>query len=211
MEIFKSIEGYEGSYEVSNFGNVKSLPKSDGNGNRERLLKQETNERNNTNYKRVSLSKNGKVKRFQVHRLVASAFIENLDNKPFINHIDNNGENNNSLNLEWVTHSENMIHAQKQGRLFKTQSKGGLKNGLISHPRAVEDNNSLVGKIFGSYKVLSTLQKEKYKRSLFLCECLRCNKEYQVEKTNLTRGHSKMCRSCGLKEAHKKRRNDEIK
>lgn len=117
MEEYRDIPNYEGLYQISNLGNVKSLPKGDGNGGRERLLKQEALNRNHTNYRRVTLCKEGITKRFQVHRLVADAFIENPTNKPQVNHIDNNGENNCVDNLEWVTGSENMIHSLTQGRL----------------------------------------------------------------------------------------------
>lgn len=214
MEEYKAIVGYENLYEVSNFGNVKSLPKSDGNGNRERLLKQEImkTSSNTTNYRRVSLCKNGVVKRFAVHRLVAQTFIQNECDKPFVNHIDNNGENNNVSNLEWVTHSENMMHAQKQNRLFNAQSQGGLASGLKATIKQNEKNIDLIGKTFNFYKVIDTVKTEKYKRSMIKCMCLLCNNIYNVEKTNLTSGHSQMCRSCGLKKENKKlkRGKDEI-
>lgn len=119
MEIFKDIYGFEGLYQVSNYGNIKSLPKSGGNAYKERLLKNGKIKKKHTTYERITLSKDGKIFRFSVHRIVAEAFIENTFDKPHINHIDNNGENNNVDNLEWCTHSENMIHAYKQGRLPK--------------------------------------------------------------------------------------------
>lgn len=132
MEEFRDIKGYEGLYQVSNFGNVMSLSKGDGNGNRDRLLKQEVLDNNSTTtYRRVALCVNGIVKRFSVHRLVALAFIDNPEDKPMVNHIDNNGWNNNVDNLEWCTHSENMMHAQRQGRLAETQSRAGIASGKI--------------------------------------------------------------------------------
>jgi hypothetical protein len=124
-EIWLPVKNWEGLYEISSYGRVKSLPKGDGNGNRERILKQGNEPSNTTIYKSVRFSKDGKVTKYIVHRLVAEHFIPNSENKPQINHIDNNGSNNNIENLEWVTGSENMIHAQKQGRLFEAQSKGG--------------------------------------------------------------------------------------
>ena len=116
VEIYKDIPGYEGLYQVSNLGNVKSLPKGDGNGNREKLLLQEVVKRNHTNYNRVILFREGETELFQVHRLVAEAFIPNPDNKPHVDHIDNNGKNNAADNLEWCTLSENMAHSSLQGR-----------------------------------------------------------------------------------------------
>ena len=70
----------------------------------ERILKQSANE---NGYRRVQLSKNGKIKCFQVHRLVALAFVPNIENKTQVNHIDENKENNKADNLEWVTAREN--------------------------------------------------------------------------------------------------------
>lgn len=127
MEIFKNIIGYEGLYQISNYGRVKSLPRGNGNGYRERFLILEDIKRNHTTYKRVTLSKDGKVKRFQVHRLVGIHFLENPKNKPQINHIDNNGSNNYYKNLEWATSSENMKHSEAQGRLKESQKLGAKK------------------------------------------------------------------------------------
>jgi len=73
-------------------------------------------------YYYVCLSKNGKVRKFKVNRLVAQAFIPNPDNKPFVNHIDGDKLNNNVNNLEWCTQSENMLHAYKYG-LRKSHSQ----------------------------------------------------------------------------------------
>ena len=103
MEIWKSIQGYEGLYEVSNFGNVRSLDRKVNQANgtignyKGKVLKGETDSRG---YKRVRLSKNNKSKKFQIHRLVALAFIPNTENKPFVNHIDENTSNNNANNLK---------------------------------------------------------------------------------------------------------------
>lgn len=108
-EVYKDILGYNGIYKVSNLGNVESLTKKDGRLGR--ILKQESIVRNVTTYKRVTLSKDGVTQRFQVHRLVAAAFIPNPHDKPQVNHIDFNGSNNNLSNLEWVTRSENERHS----------------------------------------------------------------------------------------------------
>lgn len=117
-EIWKDIEGYEGLYQVSTYGNIKSLarPRKNGNGKcyiqKEKLLKQTFT---STGYKKVELYKDGKRKSFKVHRLVAMAFIPNPDNKPEVNHINGNKINNNIDNLEWVTSSENSVHAYETG------------------------------------------------------------------------------------------------
>lgn len=105
MEIWKPVVGYEGLYEVSNIGNVKSLPKKRGyvNGN-EKIIRPF---RNDGGYLLVSLSKNNKMKHYQVHRLVAQAFIPNLKNKPQVDHISRIRDDNRVENLRWVSVSEN--------------------------------------------------------------------------------------------------------
>lgn len=116
-----AVAGYEGLYEVSRHGQVKSLARRVKNGNgtrkvRERILKHNTCQKRCT----VVLSKGGrsKQKRFFVHFLVARAFIPNLDGKPEVNHIDLDPFNNNADNLEWTTHAENMAHAKANGAMW---------------------------------------------------------------------------------------------
>lgn len=154
MEIWKNIKGYEQHYEVSNYGNVRAKYREfigkDGKLKKyhAKLLKPDTTILKR-GYVRVTLSKDYKTERFQVHRLVADHFIPNPENKPFINHIDNNGLNNHVSNLEWCTHSENMIHAQKQGRLFNSQSKAGKKGGQVRKQKADIEIQSLIGTLKG--------------------------------------------------------------
>jgi len=100
-EVWKDIEGYEGYYQVSNLGRVKSLK-----WNKERILKPFVD---SSKYQRVKLSSNLKEKNFLVHRLVAIAFITD-GREQFVNHIDGDKLNNNLLNLEWVNKSENVHH-----------------------------------------------------------------------------------------------------
>lgn len=199
MEIFKVIKGYEGLYEVSNLGRVKSLPKGNGNGNRERILKNEICVKNHTSYNRVSFSKNGVVKRFLVHRLVAIAFIPNLYNKPAINHIDNNGLNNSIDNLEWVTLSENMIHSAKQGRQDLPRKLGGINSGAIKTKIAIEDGSEYIGKVFGELTVIrhfldTSLQKPRYR---YECECS-CGEITTKAKHKLLYS-MQMCKKCAYK------------
>lgn len=121
MEIWKPIAGFEGLYEVSNMGKVKSLLKIRKTGRMgttlrvypERILK---TSKSPNGYIIASLCKYGKMHYFTVHRLVALAFLENKNNKDCINHMDCNKENNSVNNLEWCTRSENSIHAGKNGR-----------------------------------------------------------------------------------------------
>lgn len=191
MEIYKTIKNYE-DYQISNYGNVKS-----NKLNNEKLLVQEIVYRNHTNYRRVTLSKNGKTKRFQVHRLVAEAFIENKENNPVVNHKDNNGENNNYINLEWCTHKENMEHSSKQGRLVYSQKLASIAAGIASTSRAEKREEDIIGKSFGSWIILSKSKEMNSTRRKLRCLCTRCNKEYDVDKTSIITGISKNCNSCG--------------
>ena len=104
-EIWKDIEGYEGRYQVSNTGKVKSL-------RAKLVMKQKTN---NCGYSEISLCVSQKRKSFLVHRLVALAFLPNYDNKKQVNHIDGNKKNNHTENLEWCTASGNMRHSLDMG------------------------------------------------------------------------------------------------
>lgn len=74
-------------------------------------------------YKHVTLQINKKAKRFRVHRLVAEAFIPNPENKPYVNHIDGNRQNNLVENLEWVTPAENTQHAVQNGLMLPTRER----------------------------------------------------------------------------------------
>ena len=111
-EIWKDIVGYEGVYQVSNFGRVKRV-KTD------RILKEF---KNTDGYLLVHLYKNKVSSNQRIHRLVAQAFIPNTENKPQVNHIDENKTNNVVSNLEWVTSKENINHGTRNERMSKTQS-----------------------------------------------------------------------------------------
>ncbi len=100
-EIWKDIEGYDGFYQVSNFGRIKSLYK-----NKETMLKPQIVSK----YYMVKLSKNGIEKHRTVHSLVAQAFVDDWFENAEINHKDSNKLNNRFDNLEWVTRSENQKH-----------------------------------------------------------------------------------------------------
>lgn len=132
MEKWKDIIGYEGLYQVSNYGNIKSLsfgPKNININRPERLLHISYS---SIGYAHVQLYKNGKAKTMNVHRLVATAFVDNPFNKPEINHIDANRSNNHADNLEWVTHSENLRHAVKLGNRIPPSVKNNKKGKSIS-------------------------------------------------------------------------------
>lgn len=122
-EIWRDIKGYEGLYQVSNIGRVKSLERIITNtlGSYTRAEKILVPLKTKKGYYQIHLHKNGVCKTSKIHRLVAEAFIPNPLNKSQVNHIDGNKINNNVENLEWATQEENMQHAYKTG--LKAQTK----------------------------------------------------------------------------------------
>lgn len=106
LEIWKDIQGFEGVYQVSNLGNVKSL--FFHSTNTPRLLKSSPT---NCGYYKVQLHLNGKPKTKYVHRLVAETFLPRIQGKDQVNHKDGDKSNNALQNLEWVSASENQLHS----------------------------------------------------------------------------------------------------
>ena len=111
-EIWKDIKDYEGLYQVSSFGRVKSFYTN-------RILK---GSEDSWGYLQVKLYKNGIKSNKKMHRLVAQSFIPNPENKPEVNHIDENKTNNKLSNLEWSTAKENSNHGTRTERMAKTRS-----------------------------------------------------------------------------------------
>ena len=124
MEIWKDIPDFEGLYQVSNVGRVKSLPRKDSMGRtvKEKILK---SPRNSSGYKSVSLhdKKNNKKKFISIHRLVADVFLSNDEKYPCVNHKDNDRSNNNVDNLEWCSYSYNNAYAGCGERAKETMTK----------------------------------------------------------------------------------------
>jgi len=114
-EQIEDIKGYEGLYAVTTHGRVWSYPKRQGKDMYLADGKWLTLSGRRAGYVGVTLSKNRKPKTFSVHRLVAVAFIKNLDEKRTVNHKDGTKTNNLLENLEWATYSENHKHAFKNG------------------------------------------------------------------------------------------------
>ena len=121
-ETFLSVPGYEGLYEVSNLGNVKTLRKG-------RLLTQCSDK---NGYKGVCLTKDGKSRTIQVHRLVAMAFLPNPENLPEVNHKDESHDNNCVENLEWISKKGNRNYGTYRERMSKTQKEKGTHSKSIS-------------------------------------------------------------------------------
>jgi hypothetical protein len=147
--IWKEIENYEGLYKVSNNGKIinKNSFISEGWVN------------NSYGHRKVRLFKNGKHKDFYLHRLVAKAFIVNINNKPCVNHIDSNPSNNNITNLEWCTQKENIEHAVKNNRMNRDGIKvlNLITNEVFNSIKDASDSigmkqNTLVYKLLGKRK-----------------------------------------------------------
>lgn len=152
-EIWKDVVNYEGLYQISNLGRVRSLDRyvrTISNSVR-RIKGVVMTNCFDGNYYHVILHKNGSKKVSLVHRLVACAFVDNPDNLPFVNHIDGNKLNNASTNLEWCTASENTKHA------FRV----GLCKPITSHYRGVKafrlDNGSFVGEYRSQHEAARSL------------------------------------------------------
>jgi len=110
MEVWKDIKNFEGLYEISSFGRVKSLSRNSTNISDEKTFHYLKLCLDKKGYEITGLSKKNKQYPVKVHRLVAQHFIENPENKPEVNHKDFNKQNNNVGNLEWTTQKENREH-----------------------------------------------------------------------------------------------------
>lgn len=124
MEIWRDIDGFDGLYQVSNLGRVKSFHHG------ERILKVWLR----SGYPQVGLHRGGKSEKMPVHRLVAEAFIPNPESKPEVNHLNGNRVDNRVENLEWATHIENIQHAVATG----------LKKAGADHVQAKFTNEQIV-------------------------------------------------------------------
>ena len=169
-EIWKDIEGYEGLYQVSNLGNVKSL-----NYNRtgkERILKPGKTKRG---YLYVALCKEGKPKMYQVHRLVLSTFnpVENMENLE-VNHINENKGKNYLSNLEWTTHKDNVNH--------------GTRNDRISEKNSIPIAQlSLDGKLIKAWKSSYDANREGGFNQSHIIQC--CKNKFHREGNNIYKGY----------------------
>lgn len=113
MEIWRDIDGYEGHYQISNYGNVKSIKSVPT------MLK---GDYQNNGYKRVYLWKDGKKRNMLVHRLVALSFLPNPYGYSDINHIDENKANNHVDNLQWCSHIYNMNYGSVKVKISESKT-----------------------------------------------------------------------------------------
>lgn len=151
IEIWKEIPNYDGMYQVSNTGKVRSLShytRNNVNGGvrltRGRILSQY---KLPSGYLQVQLSKNESREKKYVHRIVADVFLNNDNDLSDVNHIDGNKENNSVENLEWCTHQDNQIHMVKRrmtkkaipvlcvetGKLYNSMSEAERETGFDRH------------------------------------------------------------------------------
>jgi hypothetical protein len=156
-EIWKSVKNYEGLYEVSNLGRVKSINKMKGFHYIKELIMKQTLD---GGYKMVNLKKDGKNKFCSVHRLVAEVFIDNPLNLETVNHKDEDKSNNVVTNLEWMTFCENSRYSCLGERSIKSKRVYQYKDGkLIKIWGSVRDIERELGINHGNINYYSKKQK----------------------------------------------------
>ena len=135
-EYWKPVVGYEGLYEVSNWGRVKSFDtyRKGINGSirccKGKIIKYQ---KTKYGYLQVGLWKNGKCKKYAVHRLVAQAFIPNPNNLPCVNHKDENKQNNIVTNLEWCDRKYNCNYGTRNKRISEKMTNGKLSKPVLQY------------------------------------------------------------------------------
>ena len=127
-EYWRPVVEYEGLYMVSNWGRVKSM--NYNHSGKEKILKPG---KDKNGYLKVGLCKNGKVKTFYVHKLVAEAFLLNPNNLPCINHKDENKQNNSVNNLEWCSYSYNINFGTRNKRMAKKNTNGKRSKSVLQY------------------------------------------------------------------------------
>ena len=151
-EIWKDIQGYEGFYQISNLGTVKSLERvvDKGNGILQHRKERIMNKRESVDgYYIAKLNVNKKSTSIAVHILVARHFIDNPNNYPEVNHKDCNRKNNQVDNLEWCTHQQNVEHSKQLGH-YKTKSGCDNPNYKNDTLKIKYKNNPTLAKINNS-------------------------------------------------------------
>lgn len=144
-EIWKDIPGYEGYYQVSNLGNVKSIGRVVQRSNfplpiKERILKATVNKKG---YLVVNLQRGGNSKVCTIHRLVAEAFLEKDDTRSFVDHINTDKSDNNASNLRWVTAQENSNNPMTKEHQKQSSAANAKHGGKSKCSRTVFSNLTL--------------------------------------------------------------------
>lgn len=178
-EIWKDVQGYEGLYQVSNLGRVKSLIRG-YYWQKERILKPR---KNHDGYLRFTLCKDGKTKTFYIHRLVAVAFIPNPENKPQIDHINAIKTDNTVNNLRWVTAKENVRNPLNMVHLI------GKNHPMFGKKHSEETKNKMRGKNNPTARKVKNIETKEIFDTVTDAE----------KKYNLSRG----CIKCAIKRNHK--------
>lgn len=162
METWKDVKGYEGYYQVSSCGRVKSTERVYKTKRAFRTVPERIRKLAKVHgYLYCELWKDGRHERFAVHRMVAEAFLENPGGLPVVNHKDGNKENNNVSNIEWCTYSENSYHAFRTG-LHKPYDRSGERNPMYGK----HQSDSAKEKIAETHKGLKHTEEAKKKMSL---------------------------------------------
>jgi hypothetical protein len=166
MEIWKQIKNYEGIYEISNLGRVKSLVRNTTGTNTSKVNYLKPHYTKN-GYLRYVLSKNGKTKKKTMHRLIAEYFIENPLNKKCVNHKNGIRDDNTIENLEWSTHSENSIHGFRKNKRKNVNRK-------LTEIQVIEIKNKLIN----SKRGIGVKLAEEYNVSVYIISLIKKGKTY---------------------------------
>ena len=166
-EVWKDIPGYEGLYQASNCGNIRSL-----NWGRRNIVRNLYLKPHNKGYLQVELAKDGNKKMITVHRLVAMTFIPNPNELPTINHKAENKCNNNVENLEWCTASYNTAYSRD-----KHPEKYRCRGVPYRHKRKIEQVDVLSGDTVRVWDNIVTIKSEKNFHAWSISECCNGNRK----------------------------------
>lgn len=187
-EIWKDIKGYEGLYQASNFGRIKSLIGWNGQQyiQREKILKPTITE---GHYASISMHKNKKSKVVMIHRIIAETFLENPNNYPHVMHIDENKYNNQVDNLQWGTAKENCNFPLHKRRIAKSMSgKIGELNNFYGRTHTDETKKKIAEKRIGIYIKGKNPRAKKVECEGIIFDCIMdCAEYYSMHYSTMSR------------------------